>query len=671
VSTRIAEDVEAKTLTSNGFHIGDSVSVRGDSPAYQFYKDAGPGIIEGFLERGIATVKFKDGTEADFRTGEVSDSSIKTKPCDGTADIELYEPNADRRPANNSQSIGEVKRLRQEVSNKNQEISQLKSVIDRINNESCPIATVLKVHNEQLIIPMPSDFQKQGRKVSVRPESPLFTDDKHKLGTALNISGAGWVIVKFADGTSKEFRTGEICNDTRGGITCDGTCDLLFVSAPKVSIIVNNSIILVDRPQEFEVIPGMFVVVNYKTQQIISEAPIEPGGEIVPAARIIDDKNAEVNCQGRPKVIDISALPTPPKRGDRLVVDPGGNVAIRNLGKDNEAFRLEEVADVSWDDIGGLVSPKREMRKLFEEPANNAAIYAFYGQKIPKGVLLYGPPGCGKTMLGKALAKSLANIRGDGAARNGAMLYVKGPEILTKWVGESEATIRQIFESAREFMERNGYPCVIFIDEADAILNKRGSGRSSDVERTIVPAFLAEMDGMEKTGAIVILATNRPDILDPAATRDGRIDRKIKITRPDLNAAKDIFEITLKDCPIANGLTTEQFAQKAIDELWSDHYVLYTLTTRSNETHHFCLRHIVSGAMIVNIVQQAKSKAISRDIEDKTQTGICEEDVISSIADTHAQNLDLNMQDALDEYIHDYSLDITSCDKAIVLLQAR
>ncbi len=308
------------------------------------------------------------------------------------------------------------------------------------------------------------------------------------------------------------------------------------------------------------------------------------------------------------------------KKGDRVVVDESAMVVIRNLGKIDKEHIFREETNTTWNDIGGLEFAKEQMIDAIEMPHRHPDIYKRYGKGSPKGVLLYGPPGCGKTMIGKAAATALANIHGQSASTG--FIYVKGPEILRKYVGESEGIIRRLFSSAREHKEKNNYPAIIFIDEADAIMNRRGSGKSSDVERTIVPMFLAEMDGMNDSGAMVLLATNRPDILDPAVVREGRVDRKIEIPRPDRGASKSIADVHMKGKPIDKGYTVDGLIEKALDLMFDPESKI-----------------TMSGAVIAGTVDYAVSSAISRDIHSGSFTGLREEDMEIAVERIRMQNM--------------------------------
>jgi len=328
------------------------------------------------------------------------------------------------------------------------------------------------------------------------------------------------------------------------------------------------------------------------------------------------------------------------KRGDEVLLHPKTMQIVERLGKpplDVSRFSPSCPPSVKWDDIGGLVEAKADMREAIEMPHTHKDLFAKYNKRPIKGVLLAGPPGCGKTMLGKAAATCLSQIYGKDTARTG-FLYVKGPEILNQYVGQTEETIRDLFSDANQHFIEHKYPAVIFIDEADAILAARGS-RNIGIGNTIVPAFLTEMDGLESSSAIVIIATNRPDVLDPAIVRDGRIDRKITVTRPAVENARDILLMSLKQFPIAKKYTAENLAEDTAAIIYADdRYV------DSNRL----LRDIVNGAMLAGIVDLAVSNAIRRDQNSKKITGITPEDIVAAIERTQRSNRGL-MHDMMSE----------------------
>ncbi len=409
---------------------------------------------------------------------------------------------------------------------------------------------------------------------------------------------------------------------------------------------------------------GDVVKLSSETMQIVGIADVTPTGETAIVRRVLNDNQIEVDYDGSTRIINTGVVEGIEK-GDKLIIDATGSVALSNLGKSDERYTVTHDTKVSWDDIGGLEEAKNAMVEAVELPLRHADLYSFYNKKPVKGVLLYGPPGCGKTMLGKATATTLARLHGvDGSE---GYFYVKGPEILDKYVGVAESNIRQIFERARKFRDTHGYPAVVFIDEADAIMGKRGSGISSDIERTIVPMFLTEMDGLDESSAIIILATNRPDVLDPAIVRDGRIDRKVKVTRPTKASATEIFELNLRNVPLNNGYTRRQLAADAAESLFDPTKSLYTITLKDGTPKSFPLSAVVNGGMVASIVDQATSSAMLRDIDNKTRGGLRWDDLLFAVQAVYEQNRDLDHTDELKEFIEDFRDQVASVQPVRVL----
>lgn len=318
------------------------------------------------------------------------------------------------------------------------------------------------------------------------------------------------------------------------------------------------------------------------------------------------------------------------KRGDEVLLHPKTMQIVEHLGKpplEASRFAPDKIPNVTWDDIGGLEAAKSDMIEAIEMPHLNKDLFKHYNKKQIKGILLSGPPGCGKTMLGKAAANSLSKTYGKENSRTG-FLYVKGPEILNQYVGQTEQTIRDMFFDAQRHKEEHGYPAIIFLDEADAILAARGS-RNIGIGNTIVPMFLTEMDGLEESSAIVIIATNRPDVLDPAIVRDGRIDRKIIVTRPSMENAVSILAMNLKNVPISKEYDRHTLAEDTAALIYSDDRFI------GNDKY---LKDIVNGAMLANCVDIAVSFAIRRDIKSKKKTGLLPDDLIAGIDRIQAQS---------------------------------
>ena len=346
------------------------------------------------------------------------------------------------------------------------------------------------------------------------------------------------------------------------------------------------------------------------------------------------------------------------RSGDLLRLDSRSNLLLEKLDQPEvEHLLLQEIPNISYSDIGGLDSQIEQIADAVELPFLHADLFAEHQLPAPKGILLYGPPGCGKTLIAKAVANSLArkvaSRTGDDKGRS-YFINIKGPELLNKYVGETERQIRLIFERAREKSEE-GWPVIIFFDEMDSMFRTRGTGISSDMESTIVPQLLAEIDGVEGLrNVIVIGATNREDLIDPAILRPGRLDVKIKIERPDAEAAHQIFaryltnELPISQTDIDNLGGGD--AQKAVQEMVNQAVVEMYATTDVNrflevtyqngEKEIMYFKDFSSGAMIENIVRRAKKLAIKRLI-DSGLKGICLQDLVDSIHQEFKEHEDL------------------------------
>ncbi len=345
------------------------------------------------------------------------------------------------------------------------------------------------------------------------------------------------------------------------------------------------------------------------------------------------------------------------RAGDPVLYDSRSGVALELLPKEVvEQLVLEEIPDVSYEDIGGLEGQIEAIRDAVELPFLYAELFQEHELEAPKGVLLYGPPGCGKTLIAKAVAKSLAEKVAERTGRDDARSYflnVKGPELLNKYVGETERQIREIFQRAKERSEE-GLPVIVFFDEMDSIFRTRGTGISSDVESTIVPQLLSELDGVETLkNVIVIGASNREDLIDPAILRPGRLDVKIKIERPDGPQAKDIMSKYLHpSIPIHpdeidrnNGdasLATARMIEKTVELMYepSDRNRFLEVTYASGDKEILYFKDFNSGAMIENIVRRSKKEAIKRFLS-TGEKGIKSEDLVQAIRDEFKENEDL------------------------------
>ena len=341
------------------------------------------------------------------------------------------------------------------------------------------------------------------------------------------------------------------------------------------------------------------------------------------------------------------------KVGDEIRVDPNYRIAIELLSESKtQDYYLESVPETPWGKVGGQEEALSAIKDAIELPLLHSDLFAKFQHQTPKGFLLYGPPGCGKTLIGKATAYNLTRqlTKKTGEDMQQFFMHIKGPEILNMWVGESERMVREIFATARE-KRRDGFLPFIFIDEAESILGTRRAGRYSSILSTLVPMFCTEMDGIESLNQVVIiLASNRADLIDPAILRPGRIDRKIKVDRPDREAAKDIYKIYLSaDLPydpalikrtggvkeaidwLVEKVTDAQFARK-------DENRFLEVTLRSGKRDTLYRGDLVSGAIIASVVERSKELAIKRAINSLQEEGISESDLLLSLNTEYSEN---------------------------------
>jgi proteasome-associated ATPase len=404
---------------------------------------------------------------------------------------------------------------------------------------------------------------------------------------------------------------------------------------------------------------GQEVVLN-EALNIIQVCDFEIQGEVVILKEVLEGGNRAlvIGRTDEERVVELASplLDERLRAGDSLLLEPKSGHVLEKLPKPEvEELILEEVPDISYEDIGGLDDQIEEIRDAVELPFLHKDLFAEHELEPPKGILLYGPPGCGKTLVAKAVANSLAK---QIAAKLGQkthrsyFLNINGPELLNKYVGETERQIRMIFQRAKEKSEE-GVPIIVFFDEMDSLFRTRGSGISSDIESTIVPQLLAEIDGVETLkNVIVIGASNREDLIDPAILRPGRLDVKIKIERPDQRAAKEIFSKYLTSrLPVAGAETERAGSPEAAIEGIIDSTVekMYStdednrfleVTYANGEKEELYFKDFSSGAMIENIVRRAKKTAIKRAIAGEPK-GISEQDLVNAIHQEYKENQDL------------------------------
>lgn len=377
---------------------------------------------------------------------------------------------------------------------------------------------------------------------------------------------------------------------------------------------------------------------------IVEDCGFEDSGSIATLVEKIARVRAVVaDPQGNESVVHLAQpLIDGARAGDTVLIDAKAGVAFEKIDKTEVMqLALEEVPDVTFADIGGLERQIEQIRDSVELPFAQPELFRTYQLAPPKGVLLYGPPGCGKTMIAKAIANSL----GD---EGSYFLNVKGPELLNKYVGETERRIRMIFERARE-LAYDGKPVIIFFDEMESLFRTRGSGVSSDMETTIVPQLLTEMDGVEGLRNVIIIgATNREELIDPAILRPGRLDIKVRVDRPDRDDARDILARYLtEDVPHVGAIG--DLVATGVDKLFSERpYVELTLIDGSTETLGYS--DFVSGAMIANIVDRAKKAAIKDHLSGVGEQGVTAEHVTAAVTAEQNESEDLPNTATPDEW---------------------
>ena len=405
---------------------------------------------------------------------------------------------------------------------------------------------------------------------------------------------------------------------------------------------------------------GDEVILN-ESFSVIAVRESDGQGEVVTVKDILDARRVLVYGRAdEERVVEIaeSLKETKLRAGDALLFDTRSNLLVEKIARpESEELVLEEVPDISYEDIGGLDAQIELITDAVELPYLHRALFQDYELPAPKGILLYGPPGCGKTLIAKAVANSLskkvAELSGNKNVRS-YFLNIKGPELLNKYVGETERQIRLVFQRAREKAEE-GTPVIIFFDEMDSLFRTRGTGISSDMESTIVPQLLAEIDGVESLRDVIVIgATNREDLIDPAILRPGRLDVKIKIERPNEEAAAQIFHRYLhSDLPIDDAIIQElgggdrdKAVRLMIEQTVENMYLVddtnrfLEVTYQGGDKEILYFKDFASGAMIENVVRRAKKLAVKREIASKGK-GVRTEDLLESIRQEFRENEDL------------------------------
>ena len=485
------------------------------------------------------------------------------------------------------------------------ELARAQDRLDRVVGQNDKLSALLEESREQLGV--------------LREEVEKLTQPPNNFGTVLNVSE-------------------------------DGTVDILTGNR-KLRVSAQPSV----EVKKLQV--GQEVLLN-EAFNIIDVRYFEPSGEVLRVRETMDDGRVVVIAHAdEERVLNRSEVMSDIKlrAGDYVRIDPKTSLILERLDRPEvEELVLEEVPDITYNEVGGLAEQIEMIRDTVELPYLYRDLFREYELEPPKGILLYGPPGCGKTLIAKAVANSLAKKVSERTGNPDVRSYflnIKGPELLNKWVGETERQIRLIFQRAKEKSDE-GVPVIVFFDEMDSLFRTRGTGISSDVESTIVPQLLSELDGVESLkNVIVIGASNREDLIDPAILRPGRLDVKIKINRPDPIAAREIFRIYLSDetpldpeeaKSVDKGSAIEAMIEDTVAGMYAEdkdnEFLEVTYANGDRETLYF--KDFASGAMIENIVRRAKKDAIKRQIAGGA-SGVRKTDLIAAIKQEFREHEDL------------------------------
>jgi proteasome-associated ATPase len=436
---------------------------------------------------------------------------------------------------------------------------------------------------------------------------------------------------------------------------------LLALPKPDIALIVNGGTefycAIDPRLSQSKLLIGTRVLLN-EAYVVIGDLGFEMGGPVAKIQDLLPDGRLRVGQEGglantlvqRSAALGKEKL----KPGLEIRLDSSQRVALEVVaGAQSRDHLLEQVPELPWEKVGGQDEARQAVRDAVELPLLHADLFKAYNHTSPKGILLYGPPGCGKTLLGKATAYNLTRQLREktGVDHREYFMHIKGPEILNMWVGESERQVRELFARARE-KAKEGFLPFIFIDEAESILGTRRAGRTSGILNTLVPMFCAEMDGIESLQQmVIILASNRADMIDPAILRPGRIDRKIKVSRPTKKGSEEIYRIYITpNLPFDPALLTkhEGNSQAAIDDIITqvidaqfsqrEENRFLEVSLRSGRHEYLHRGDLVSGAIIAGIVERAKETAIKRAIASPEPTGLSVQDFLDALATEYKQN---------------------------------
>jgi proteasome-associated ATPase len=463
-----------------------------------------------------------------------------------------------------------------------------------------------------------------------------------------------WLESGVEEGASEELAT------PRGRLALIALGDQEFVAQvdPKV-------------PNEF-LVTGSRVKVN-DAYAVVGFLPSSPAGSFIKVGEAMEDGRLRVGSEapgadGRLVLRGADIVDRRINAGDEVRLDPSGRIALEHFEKqESRDYFLETVPEIPWDNVGGQQEAIRLIRDTIEQPLLHPEIFAKYDKKPIKGMLLYGPPGCGKTLIGKATAYNLTReySRQTGREVKEYFMAISGPKILNMWLGETERMVREIFRTARE-KAKEGRLVFIFMDEAESVLRTRSSGRYLNIANTVVPQFCAELDGLQSLENVVLMLTsNRPDYIDPAVLRPGRIDRKVKVSRPDRASTEQILGIYLHaGLPLDPELmrryngdadcARKEMIEGLTEYLWSrrreNEFLKVFFRNGSTETLYF--KDLVSGAILASIVDRAKDHAIKRAIADpKLENGVTLADLTEAADQEYKENEIFPKSDTMEDWL--------------------
>lgn len=520
-------------------------------------------------------------------------------------------------------------KLQGEIERYKSSLSEQDAVLARFLSDAFLSGTVLKIVGG----PDAIDWEKGDLCDVIDPASPHYRQSG-RVGEDVKKDS---VEVKLLCGDFRRFRPDQLRSVNKG--VTNG-----------VWVIVHGQAMFVKYPANFEIKEGDAVKLSSKTFQIVAASDRVGVGPVGRVVAVLENGMVEITSEGHTRIVHttVSDLET----GNSVILDRDSTIILQRING-NEQFRPKDTISTVWTDIVGCTEAKAALRDIVETPHKHPEIYAQFGMRPPAGVLIYGPPGCGKTMLARAAYRALAESTGKDAVASGFM-SVKGPEILSKFVGVAEEQLRGLFHQGNSHYARYGFPAVLFIDEAEALFRKRGSGISSDVTDNLVTTFCAEMDGMDKSRLIVILATNMPSSIDGAVIREGRCDHHIRIPRPNESHVAELFEMYLKRYP-TSGKSPEELSTFAASELLGTNYSLLNVQSQDKGSFAFTLSDAASGAMIEAITRNSCERAMHRQIQAQTagtatdQFGITSGDIMYGIRKAFDANKsrsqDLNLMD--------------------------